>query len=65
VEVARAIAEQVATLTRPHTVAISAATARLVEGYFECKPLGRYRLAGDQEATMVYEAPRDGIAHAP
>ncbi|ETW99556.1 MAG: hypothetical protein ETSY1_14565 [Candidatus Entotheonella factor] len=49
------IAGRLGALTLPNTVAISAATEQLVEGYFDCKALGAHLLAGQTEPVMVYE----------
>ena len=40
---------------RPCTVVISEATAKLVEGYFDCKPLKDPVLAGQPESQLTYE----------
>jgi class 3 adenylate cyclase len=41
-------------LAEPNTVAISAATYRLVQGYFECQDLGAQTLRGVAESVHVY-----------
>jgi class 3 adenylate cyclase/predicted ATPase len=42
-------------LAEPNTVAISAATYRLVQGYFECQELGAQALRGVTESMRVYQ----------
>src|SRR5205807_9216100 len=48
------IAARIQGLAQPNTVAISDATYRLVQGYFECKDLGAQTLRGVAEPVIVY-----------
>lgn len=48
------IAARIAGLAAPNTVAISAATSRLVQGYFDCEALGEQTLRGVAEPLNVY-----------
>lgn len=43
----------------PNTVAVSATTKRLVEGWFELNPLGARQLKGLSEPVQVFQAVRD------
>ena len=49
------IASRIQGLAAPDTVAISAATSRLVQGYFACQPLGVQTLRGVAEPIAVYQ----------
>src|SRR5262249_40805171 len=42
-------------LAQPNTVAISEATWRLIQGYFECQDLGAQALRGVTESMRVYQ----------
>jgi TOMM system kinase/cyclase fusion protein len=42
-------------LTAPNTIALSEATYRLVQGYFECQDLGAQALRGVTESIHVYQ----------
>ena len=53
-----AIASELRELALPQTVVISAPTAHLVAGYFECKALGSQRLATHSAPLLVYEVSR-------
>ena len=48
------IAARIQGLAAPNTVAISEATYRLVQGYFECEDLGAQTLRGVAEPVHVY-----------
>jgi hypothetical protein len=48
------IAARIEGLAAPNTVAISTATFRLVQGYFDCKSLGEQTLRGVAEPVRVY-----------
>ena len=48
------IASRIEGLAAPDTVAISAATHRLIEGYFTCEALGEHRLRGLAQPMLVY-----------
>ena len=48
------IAARIQGLAMPDTVLISAATARLVQGFFTCQPLGAQDLKGLSEPLIVY-----------
>src|SRR5205823_9999895 len=49
------IAARIQGLAAPNMVAISDATYRLVQGYFECRDLGAQALRGVTEAMRVYQ----------
>jgi class 3 adenylate cyclase/predicted ATPase len=48
------IASRIEGLAAPNTVAISEATSRLVQGYFDCEALGEQTLRGVAEPLHVY-----------
>src|SRR4029453_16736533 len=48
------IAARIQGLAQPNTVAISDATYRLVQGYFDCEALGAQTLRGVTEPIVVY-----------
>src|SRR5262249_2902156 len=48
------IAARIQGLAAPNTVAISEATSRLVQGYFECQNIGAQTLRGVAEPIHVY-----------
>jgi TOMM system kinase/cyclase fusion protein len=48
------IAARIQGLAAPNTVAISEATSRLVQGYFDCEALGGQTLRGVSEPVRVY-----------
>jgi class 3 adenylate cyclase/predicted ATPase len=48
------IASRIEGLAAPNTVAISEATYRLIQGYFECRDLGAQALRGVTESMRVY-----------
>src|SRR5215470_15491635 len=48
------IAARIQGLAQPNTVAISDATYRLVQGYFECQDLGAQSLRGVTESMHIY-----------
>src|SRR5262245_5200830 len=48
------IAARIQGLVQPNTVAISDATYRLVQGYFECRDLGAHALRGVTESMRIY-----------
>ena len=48
------IASRIQGLAAPNTIAISEATYRLVQGYFECEALGEQTLRGVAEPLHVY-----------
>src|SRR5207249_3880833 len=48
------IASRIEGLAVPNTIAVSAATYRLVQGYFECQDLGAQTLRGVAEPLHVY-----------
>jgi class 3 adenylate cyclase len=56
------IAARLQGLAAPHTVAISEATYRLVQGYFACQDLGAQSLRGVTEARRVYHVLGDSGA---
>src|SRR5262245_9328269 len=42
-------------LAQPNTIAVSEATHRLIQGYFECQELGEHTLRGVAEPVAVYQ----------
>jgi class 3 adenylate cyclase/predicted ATPase len=48
------IAARIQGLAQPHTLAISEATYRLVEGYFTCESLGAHTLRGVSQLLNIY-----------
>src|SRR5882724_2500805 len=58
------IAARIQSLAAPDTVAISADTARLVEGYFTLEDLGRHTLKGVAEPLQVYRVLRHSGAQS-
>ena len=58
------IAARIQNLAAPDTVAISADTARLVEGYFTVEDLGRQTLKGVAEPLQVYRVLRHSGAQS-
>jgi class 3 adenylate cyclase/predicted ATPase len=53
------IAARIQGLAQPHTLAISEATYRLVEGYFTCELLGEHTLRGVSQPLNIYRVLRD------
>src|SRR5215470_1784745 len=58
-------------LAEPNTIAMSAATCRLVQGYFQCQELGEHTLRGVAEPVAVYRVLQESgargrldVAHA-
>jgi TOMM system kinase/cyclase fusion protein len=51
-------------LAAPNTLVISDATSRLVQGYFECQPLGEQTLRGVAEPLNVYRVLRESGTHS-
>jgi class 3 adenylate cyclase len=58
------IAARIQSLAAPDTVAISANTSRLVEGYFMVEDLGRHMLKGVAEPLQVYRVLRHSGAQS-
>src|SRR5438552_3159846 len=56
------IASRIEGLAEPNTVAISEATYRLVQGYFQCRDLGAQALRGVTESMRVYHVLRESGA---
>src|SRR5262249_41869766 len=56
------IAARIQGLAAPNTVAISEATARLVQGYFACQDLGAQALRGVTESVRIYHVLRESGA---
>jgi hypothetical protein len=52
-------------LAEPHTIAISQATYRLIEGYFDCDDLGSHVLKGVAEPVQVYRVLQESGAQSP
>jgi TOMM system kinase/cyclase fusion protein len=56
------IAARIQGLAQPNTVAISEATYRLIQGYFDCEALGAQALRGVAEPLHVYRVLQDSGA---
>src|SRR5215471_10233014 len=56
------VAARIQGLAAPNTIAISEATYRLVQGYFECQNLGAQTLRGVAEPVNVYRVLRESGA---
>jgi TOMM system kinase/cyclase fusion protein len=56
------VCSRIEALAEHNTVAISAATYRLVQGYFECQGLGEHTLRGVAEPVHVYRVLQDSGA---
>src|SRR4029077_1708011 len=48
------IASRIEGLAAPNTIAVSEATSRLIQGYFECQDLGAQTFRGVAEPIHVY-----------
>jgi len=59
------IAARIQSLAAPDTVMVSAATYRLIEGYFECQSLGAHALKGVATPIAVYRVLQEGQAASP
>src|SRR5207249_2516564 len=51
-------------MTRPDTVSISAATHRLIRGFFECRDLGAQALKGISAPVQIYQVLRESGARS-
>jgi len=58
------VAARIEGLAQPNTVAISDATSRLVQGYFECQDLGAQTLRGVAEPVHVYRVLQESGAQS-
>jgi class 3 adenylate cyclase len=58
------IAARLQGLAAPDTLVISAATHRLVQGYFECQDLGRHTLKGIDQPMAVYQVLQESGAQS-
>jgi class 3 adenylate cyclase/predicted ATPase len=56
------IASRIQGLAEPNTIAVSEATYRLIQGYFECEDLGAQTLRGVAEPIHVYRVLQDSGA---
>jgi class 3 adenylate cyclase/predicted ATPase len=56
------VAARIQGLAAPNTIAMSEATHRLVQGYFECQDLGAQALRGVTESIHVYQVLRESGA---
>jgi len=56
------IASRIEGLAAPNTMAVSAATYRLIQGYFACQDLGAQALRGVTESMRVYQVLRESGA---
>jgi class 3 adenylate cyclase/predicted ATPase len=56
------IASRIEGLAAPNTIAMSEATYRLVQGYFQCQDLGAHALRGVTESIHVYHVLRESGA---
>jgi adenylate cyclase len=52
-------------VARPGSVVIGEQTLRLVEGLFECRPLGSFALKGKEREVLVYEVVAPSAGEAP
>jgi class 3 adenylate cyclase/predicted ATPase/energy-coupling factor transporter ATP-binding protein EcfA2 len=57
------IASRIQGIATPNTVAISAATHHIAQGYFECKALGKHSLKGIQQPMAVYAVQSEKLRH--
>ena len=58
------VASRIQGLAQPNTLAISEATYRLVQGYFQCQDLGAQALRGVAEPVTVYQVLSGSGAHS-
>jgi class 3 adenylate cyclase/predicted ATPase len=56
------VAARIQGLAAPHTVVMSDATYRLVQGYFQCQDLGAQELRGIPESIRIYHVLRESGA---
>src|SRR5712691_8351847 len=56
------VAARIQGLAEPNTIAVSEATLRLVQGYFDCEALGAHALRGVAEPLQVYRVLRESGA---
>lgn len=57
------IASRIQGIAAPNTVAISAATYHIAQGYFECKSLGKHHLKGIHKPMEVYVVQSEKLRH--
>jgi predicted ATPase/class 3 adenylate cyclase len=58
------IASRIEGLAVPNTVAVSEATYRLIQGYFECQDLGAHALRGVPESMCIYRVLGESGVHS-
>src|SRR5215831_10982578 len=58
------LAARLQALAEPNTVLISAATARLVQGLFECRELGSQTVKGISAPLVVYQVIEESTVHS-
>jgi class 3 adenylate cyclase len=58
------VAARIQGITAPNTVAISEATSRLVQGYFDCEAIGKHGLRGVTQPLKVYRVLRASGIHS-
>jgi hypothetical protein len=58
------IASRIEGLAAPNTITISAATYRLVEGFFDCQALGEHTLRGVSQPLNVYRVLGESGVHS-
>ena len=58
------IAARLQGLAAPNTLVISAATHRLVQGYFECQDLGLHTVKGIDQPIAVYQVLQESAAQS-
>jgi class 3 adenylate cyclase/predicted ATPase/energy-coupling factor transporter ATP-binding protein EcfA2 len=58
------IASRIEGLAMPNTVAVSEATYRLIQGYFECQDLGAHALRGVPESMCIYRVLGESGVHS-
>ncbi|MGB8699518.1 MAG: adenylate/guanylate cyclase domain-containing protein [Thermosynechococcaceae cyanobacterium] len=56
------VAARLQSIADPNTLIISAATHRLIEGFFECSMIGRRPLKGISEPMLVYQVRHESTA---
>ena len=58
------VASRIQGLAEPNTIAVSEATCRLIQGYFECQDLGAQTLRGVAEPIHVYRVLSESGVHS-
>src|SRR5262245_14702883 len=58
------VCSRIEALAAPNTIAVSEATYRLIQGYFECQELGEHTLRGVSEPMRVYHVLQESGVHS-